>query len=257
MDEKSINRIKKAWEPNKISHPVKTELYLNIIEQVANLFSAGSFYYYIMNFNTLQMEYVDPRIESVLGLKTKDWSLDKMFELVHPEDLKQMHRKEEKAVDFILNRIKTDEILKYKVVYVLRLRHANGSYKTILQQSKTLTLSEDGKVQQVLGIHTDVTYLNMKVDHKISFVGDGLPSYYSLSTDDNFHPEELSYHTLFTTREKEILSNIAKGKTFGEIAAILNISPHTINTHKKNILKKTDCNNTTELIARCVREGVI
>ncbi|QIA09684.1 LuxR C-terminal-related transcriptional regulator [Draconibacterium halophilum] len=258
MDEKSIDKIRKAWEPNKIVHPVKSELYLNIIEQIANLFSAGSFYYYIINFDTYLMEHVDPRIESVLGLKTKDWSLDKLFELVHPEDLKQMHRKEEKAVDFFLNRIPTEEILKYKAVYVLRLRHANGSYKTILQQSKALTVSVDGKVQQVLGIHTDVTYLNMAVDHKISFIGDGgLPSYYSLSTDDEFHPEELNYHTLFTTREKEILSNIAKGKPFGEIAEILNISPHTINTHKKNILKKTDCHNTTELIARCVREGVI
>ncbi|KJF44588.1 LuxR C-terminal-related transcriptional regulator [Draconibacterium sediminis] len=257
MDEKSINKIKKAWEPNKVGRPVKSELYLNIIEQVANLFSAGSFYYYIMNFDTLEMEYVDSRIEDVLGLSTKEWSLDTLFELVHPEDLKQMHRKEAKAVDFILNHLATEDILKYKVVYLLRLRHANGNYKTILQQSKTLTVSEDGKVQQVLGIHTDVTYLNMAVDHKISFIGDGLPSYYSLSTDDDFHPEELNYHTLFTAREKEILSNVAKGKTFAEIAEVLNISPHTINTHKKNILKKTDCNNTTELIARCVREGVI
>nr|WP_321358416.1 LuxR C-terminal-related transcriptional regulator [uncultured Draconibacterium sp.] len=257
MDERNINKIKKAWEPNKVGRPVKSELYLNIIEQVANLFSAGSFYYYIMNFDTLKMDYVDPRIKDVLGFNAKDWSLDKLFELVHPEDLKQMHRKEAKAVDFILNHLATEDITKYKVVYVLRLRHANGSYKTILQQSKTLTVSEDGKVQQVLGIHTDVTYLNMAVDHKISFIGDGLPSYYSQSTDDEFHPEELNYHTLFTTREKEILGNIAKGKTFAEIAEVLNISPHTINTHKKNILKKTDCNNTTELIARCVREGVI
>ncbi|HYQ55893.1 MAG TPA: LuxR C-terminal-related transcriptional regulator [Draconibacterium sp.] len=257
MDERSIDKIRKAWEPNKVTRPGKSELYLNIIEQVANLFSAGSFYYYILNFETFRMDYVDSRIETVLGLNTKDWNLDKMFELVHPEDLKQMHRKEEKAVDFILNRIPKEDILKYKVVYLLRLRHTNGSYKTILQQSKTLTLSGDGKVQQVLGIHTDVTYLNMAVDHKISFIGDGVPSYYSLSTDDNFHPEELNYHTLFTAREKEILANIARGKTFAEIAKILNISPHTINTHKKNILKKTDCSNTTELIARCVREGII
>ncbi|WP_319500812.1 LuxR C-terminal-related transcriptional regulator [uncultured Draconibacterium sp.] len=257
MDNTSLNRIKQAWEANKAIHPVKSELYLNIIEQVVNIFTPGRFYYYIMNFETLEMDYVDSRIETVLGVNTKDWSLERLFELVHPEDQEQMYRKEEKAVEFTLNRISKDEILKYKVVYLLRLRHANGNYKTILQQSKALTLSEDGKVQQVLGIHTDVTHLNMEIDHKISFIGDGLPSYYSLSTDDDFYPVELDYHKLFTSREKEILGNIAKGKTFGEIAEILNISPHTINTHKKNILKKTDCNNTTELIARCVREGVI
>ncbi len=257
MDKDSIARIKDAWKPNKIEKPVKTELYLNIIEQVANLFSAGSFYYYIINFDTLKMEYVDQRIQSVLGIDPKQWSLDKVFELVHPEDLKQMHRKEAAAVDFILNRIATEDILKYKVVYVIRLRHADGSYRTILQQSKTLSVSEDGKVQHVLGIHTDVSYLNMPVDHKISFVGDGLPSFYALSTEDDFKPEQYNYHEVFTPREIEILCNISKGKTFGEIAGILNLSPHTINTHKKNILKKTDCKNTTELIARCVRDGII
>jgi len=257
MDEQSVAKIKQAWGVSKIEHPVKTELYLNIIEQVANLFSAGSFYYYIINFETLRMDYVDDRIQTVLGVDPKDWTLDKGFELIHPEDLKQMHRKEAKAVDFLMNHIPPEDILRYKVVYVLRLRHTNGSYKTILQQSKAITLSDDGKVQQVLGIHTDVTYLNMKVDHKISFIGDGRPSYYSLSTDEEFKPEELDFHTIFTPREKEILANIAQGKTFSEIAGILNISPHTINTHKKNILKKSECHNTTELIARCVREGVI
>lgn len=257
MDKNSVDKIKKAWEPNKIALPVKTELYLNIIEQAANLFSAGSFYFYIINFDTFEMEYVDDRIESVLGINPKDWSLDKVFELVHPEDLKQMHRKEAKAVDFILNQIPTEDILRYKVVYVLRMRHANGSYKTFLQQSKALSLSEDGKVQHVLGIHTDVSYLKMPVDHKISFIGENRPSYYAMSTDDDFVPEPYDYNTLFTPREKQILSNIANGESFTEIAGILNVSPHTINTHKKNILRKTDCHNTTELIARCIRLGII
>jgi len=257
MDEDSVARIKEAWKPNKIEKPVKTELYLNVIEQVANLFSAGSFYYYIINFETLRMEYVDKRIQSVLGYKTTDWNLDKIFELIHPEDLKQMYRKEEAVVDFLLNQIPAEDILHYKVVYVLRMRHADGSYKTILHQAKTLSLSEDGKVQHVLGIHTDVSYLNMPVDHKISFIGDGCPSYYAISTEDKFLPKQYNFRDLFTTREKEILKNIANGRTFGEIAEILNISPHTINTHKKNILRKTDCKTTTELIARCVRDGII
>ena len=257
MNNKDILKIKEAWAPTKIGKPLKKELYIDVIDQVAGLFSPGSFYYYILNFDTLRMEYVDERVNSVLGLEISDWSLDKMFELMHPEDLKQMHIKEAKAVDFILNRIPTTDIKDYKVVYLLRMRHANGSYRTILQQSKALTFSEDNKVQQVLGIHTDVTYLNIPIDHKISFIGDKCPSYYSLPTDDAYKKIENTLQTLFTPREKEILTLISKGKTFGEIAVLLNVSPHTINTHKKNILKKTDSNNATELVARCIREGVI
>lgn len=86
------------------------------------------------------MEYVDARIQSVLGINPNEFNLDRMFELIHPYDLKQMHKKEAKAVDFILNKIPADDILRYKVVYVVRYRHADGSYKTILQQSKALSV---------------------------------------------------------------------------------------------------------------------
>ena len=257
MKNDDILKIKDAWKLNEISRPVKTELYLNILDQVASLFSAGQFYYYILNFNTYQMEYVDQRVKSVLGIHPKEFTLDQIFGLIHPEDLEQMHKKEAMVVDFILNKIPVEDILRYKVVYLLRVRHSDGTYKTILHQTKSLTLSEDGKVQQVLGVHTDVTYLNLPIDHKVSFIGDDRPSYYAVSTVADFSTEQHDYSTLFTEREKQILSHIAKGRSFSEIAAILNLSPHTINTHKKNMLRKTDCNNTTELIARCVRLGII
>lgn len=41
------------------------------------------------------------------------------------------------------------------------------------------------------------------------------------------------------------------------MATYFNVSPHTINTHKRNILKKSHCKNTAELVAKCIREGVI
>lgn len=258
MNERKINLVKKVWKiDNKIEKPVKAELYFNMIDQLASLFSAGSFYYYILNFATLKMEYVDQRIKSVLGIEPIDFNLDTIFNALHPDDLNQLHKKEAKAIDFLFNRINQEDILRYKVVYLLRLKHTNKSYRTILHQSKTLSLSADGKIQHVLGIHTDISYLNLPTDHKISFIGDNRPSYYSLPTSDDFSQNKDELQTIFTSREKEILGYIAQGRNFGEIADILNLSPHTINTHKKNILKKTDCRNTTELIARCIREGVI
>lgn len=257
MDKASIIKVKDAWKANKISRPAKSDLAINTLDQVAALFSAGNFYYYIINFNTHKMEYVDSRVKDILGISPEEFTLNQAFELMHPEDLQEMHKKEAKIVDFLINKIPVEDILRYKVVYLMRVRHADGSYKTILHQSKTLTISEDGKAQHVIGIHTDVTYQNIPVDHKISFIGDNRPSYYGVSTDEEFTLEQHDYNLLFTPREKEILSNISKGKSFAEIAKLFNVSPHTINTHKKNILKKTDCKNTTELIARCVRLGII
>ncbi|WP_372948586.1 response regulator transcription factor, partial [Mariniphaga sp.] len=130
-------------------------------------------------------------------------------------------------------------------------------YKTILHQAVTLVVSEDGKIQKVLHIHTDVSYLNMQVDHKISFVSSKRPSFYSLDTDDKFQPLKNNCKKQLTGRETEILQKMAQGKDINTIASELFISPHTVKTHKKNILRKSGCNNITEVVARCVREGAI
>ncbi|RYE41714.1 MAG: response regulator transcription factor [Sphingobacteriales bacterium] len=40
-----------------------------------------------------------------------------------------------------------------------------------------------------------------------------------------------------------------------EIATSLSIAKHTVNTHRRNILSKSQCSTTAELIATSIREG--
>ncbi|HNX12087.1 MAG: response regulator transcription factor [Paludibacteraceae bacterium] len=58
-----------------------------------------------------------------------------------------------------------------------------------------------------------------------------------------------------TTREKEILHLIAKGKTDKEIADKLFISIRTAKKHRNNMITKIGVNNTVELVAFAVEEG--
>jgi two-component system, NarL family, nitrate/nitrite response regulator NarL len=51
-----------------------------------------------------------------------------------------------------------------------------------------------------------------------------------------------------TIREKEIIILLEKNLSSKEIASSLNISVRTVETHRKNILKKTDTNNLLSLI---------
>lgn len=60
-----------------------------------------------------------------------------------------------------------------------------------------------------------------------------------------------------TTREKEILQLLSEGKNSHEIAEALFISPHTVQTHRKNLLSKFDVNNTTTLISKASHLGII
>jgi DNA-binding NarL/FixJ family response regulator len=63
--------------------------------------------------------------------------------------------------------------------------------------------------------------------------------------------------THITKKEFEIIQLIAQGLTTKEIAAKDFLSVHTINTHRKNILKKLGINNTSELIMYAIKTGIV
>jgi DNA-binding NarL/FixJ family response regulator len=60
-----------------------------------------------------------------------------------------------------------------------------------------------------------------------------------------------------TVSEMEIVKLIVGGMTTKEIASSRNISYHTVNTHRKNILRKLDVSNASELIIRAIKSGWI
>jgi len=51
-----------------------------------------------------------------------------------------------------------------------------------------------------------------------------------------------------TAREKTVLSILIRGRLDKEIAQELNISPETVKTHNKNIYKKLNVRNRSEVI---------
>jgi len=59
-----------------------------------------------------------------------------------------------------------------------------------------------------------------------------------------------------TTSEKNILRQIAASKSTKEIAYEMNLSFHTINTHRKNIFRKIKVNNVHEAIRYAIRSGI-
>lgn len=64
-------------------------------------------------------------------------------------------------------------------------------------------------------------------------------------------------YELLSPREREILQLLAEGKTNKEVAATLFISPHTVDTHRGNILEKLGLHSAAELILYAVRKGII
>lgn len=61
----------------------------------------------------------------------------------------------------------------------------------------------------------------------------------------------------FSKREREILKWTAEGKTSAEIAMILSISENTVNFHQKNMQKKFNAPNKTQIACYAAATGLI
>jgi len=57
------------------------------------------------------------------------------------------------------------------------------------------------------------------------------------------------------TGKKEVLKLIAEGKTGREIAAVLYLSPNTVERHRANIMDKLSLHNRAELIKFAIRKA--
>jgi len=81
-------------------------------------------------------------------------------------------------------------------------------------------------------------------------------SYYDQIQSFSSNEEEVKQHKL-SERELDIIKCQAEGLTSSQIADKLFISLHTVKTHRKNILKKLDLHNSSELIQYALNNGVI
>jgi DNA-binding NarL/FixJ family response regulator len=64
-------------------------------------------------------------------------------------------------------------------------------------------------------------------------------------------------YELLTSREREILQMLAEGKSNKEVAVALDLSLHTVETHRSNILQKLNLHSIPELILYAVRKGIV
>ncbi|MDF1609750.1 LuxR C-terminal-related transcriptional regulator [Hoeflea sp. YIM 152468] len=60
-----------------------------------------------------------------------------------------------------------------------------------------------------------------------------------------------------TPRELEVLHWVANGKTSAEIGAIVSLSDHTVNAYLNSAMRKLDCVNRTQLVAKAFRLHII
>ncbi|SDN06985.1 regulatory protein, luxR family [Pedobacter steynii] len=227
-----------------------------ILDQfLPSFLSPGQFYYYLVDFYGQQIRYIDPSIADILGLDPESATVDSILSCIHPEDINYVTQTESASLRFMLNQVGKDNLKSYyKTTYCFRFKVVGGNYELFHNESVFLSDEETGRISQVLHIHTNINHLTASNDYTPSLMGlkeSGWP------VNINKEPESNALNLHFSKREMEIINLIALGYKSEEIAESLFISLHTVQSHRKNIIRKSGVKTSSELISLCVKEGLI
>jgi two-component system NarL family response regulator len=68
--------------------------------------------------------------------------------------------------------------------------------------------------------------------------------------------DRASAYSLLGARERQILQLLAEGHTSGDIGQQLHIATTTVDSHRRNIMRKLDVHSVAELTKLAVRQGL-
>jgi len=258
ISSKKAHPLLKVWNayPHSLSNTAKTISSPPPFEQIiGEMFAIGEFYYYAINIPDSTI--ISPHINmlKIHGLNRFPKYLKEIIDLIHPDDLDFVLEAEKITIEK-MQEIGWEHQQNLKCSYCFRMRTHKGNYEMFHHQSLHIAKSEDGRLLQAVNIHTNIQHITQINSYTVLVVGIGNHNdfhqiHYKKQTDKQTPPNAL------TKREIEILSLLALGQSAKQISETLDISYHTVTTHRRNIFQKTECAKTSELIKKALEWGYI
>lgn len=222
---------------------------------LAELFSVGEFYFYTINIADGTLKHQHDGLIKMHGLKRQPRYLVDIMELMHPDDLTFVQEAEQMTVEKIAE-IGFRHFMQLKSSYCFRMRMASGAYEMIHHQSLPTLKSQDGAVLEAVNIHTNINHLMPKNSYIVTVSG--------MNGRNDFHKMQWPEKVLrslgqpsFSRREAEIVDLLAKGYNTVAIAKKLHLSPHTVRTHRRNMMSKMRCCSSTQLVMKAFEQGFL
>lgn len=167
-----------------------------------------------------------------------------VLERIHPDDVIQKLAMELRFLTFVKT-LDAQSRQDYFMQHIIRMRDADGDYVYVTHRIYYLDYDGRNNVTLALCLYTacgelnpTAGIINSLTGHKVEDAAD-------------------SMNRLLSRREKEILQFIGQGCTSKEIADRLNISAHTVNGHRQNIMQKLQVRNSSEAYGLARHLGLV
>jgi len=123
----------------------------------------------------------------------------------------------------------------------------------VLEQNSVLQTDKNGTITLLLGTCLDITHWKKSAELVASAYASKNEISFLCTTADETTP----IRETLSKREKEVLKLVAAGYSSKHIADQLCISKHTVNTHRKKMIEKTNTKNTGELVQHAFSNRLI
>lgn len=210
---------------------------------------------YILNYKEKRYHFVSSTVKDVIGYSAEEFiekGNDYYLTLLHPEDLKVY------TSDIFRQFLaKTQELNKHQLQHTrfsinYRIRRKDNQYVHVLQQYKIVDFTKDGFPLVAVGYICDIS--SIKSSTKI--VLSATTNVPEQAVREIRVESESEKKFPLSKRETEIIHFLIKGLSSKQIAAKLGISLFTVNAHRRNILSKTNCTNTAEIVYYALENGI-
>ncbi len=186
--------------------------------------------------------------DTVFGYNDKQFDMGFVFDKYHPEDAPIIQNIVKELVIQMMD-ITIPELSNILNISY-RFKKKNGTYARVLSNTIVYQTDDSDRVLNILIKYTDISFTNDS--DAVEWIVD--PTYIDM---DKIKSEVYGKGMmLFTSREMQVIARIFEGKSNLEIASLLRISKHTVATHRKNILFKSDCSDSIKLKLFCKRNGI-
>jgi len=203
--------------------------------------------YYLFDFTKNSILY-HKGFDTAFGYKEKQFDMGFIFDKYHEEDaplIKNIVRELViQLVDITIPEFSNILNISY------RFKRSNGSYARVMSNTMVYQTDESDRILSVLIKYTDISFM-----HESDAVEWKVDSTY-MDVDRIQYGVYGEGMTIFTSRELEIIARVFGGESNHQIAVKLDISRHTVATHRKNILFKSNCSDSRQLQLFCKRNGI-
>ncbi len=195
-----------------------------------------------------ERKIIDLPVENFMKEDGIEFSLSRF----HPDYLNAALTMQQTGVEYIMSLPDTDVrqvILSMDALY----KKGNNDYIHTLQQAMIVETDEKGFPLLFLSYIYDIAHLKKEKSANMVVTAPHDRRIWNY----NFDKNALEKAKTLSMQENKILQLLSQGKQSREIASLFSISPNTIDTHRRNLLKKTNCIDTTALVTYCRLVGWI